>query len=286
MISFNVRKKLTMASGVSELTAQFVIESGQFAVLYGKSGTGKTSVLKILAGLMKPEYGHIMVHGRTWLDTDKGVNIAPADREVGFVFQDYALFPTMTVRENLLFALGKKQDRKVVDEMIDLMELGRLRNCSPTFLSGGQKQRLALARALVRNPRLLLMDEPLSALDHEMRSKLQYYIREMHTLYRLTSVLVSHELQEILSLADVCIELDNGCVSNQCTASEIYNDQLKFGGVVQSILWMENMAELQIEAHGTILTVRKLAAFVHGIRVGDRVIVGGSVQEPCVRKLT
>ncbi len=274
-----------MASGISELAVEFVVESGQLAVLYGRSGTGKTSVLKMLAGLMTPEYGHIVVHDNVWLDTDKGVNVAPADREIGFVFQDYALFPTMNVRENLVFALGKKQDRKIVDKMIELMELGRLQKCYPALLSGGQKQRVALARALVRKPRLLLMDEPLSALDQEMKHKLQYYIREIHSLYRLTSIMVSHDLHEIAALADVCIELDNGSVCRQYKSSEMSANQVLFSGIVKSVLLSGNTAELRIEAHKNVITVRQSAIFVRDIVIGDQVCLSGNLHQPDIRKI-
>jgi len=274
-----------MASGISELAAEFVVESGQLAVLHGRSGTGKTSVLKMLAGLMTPEYGHIVVHDNVWLDTDKGVNVAPADREIGFVFQDYALFPTMNVRENLVFALGKKQDRKIVDKMIELMELGRLQKCYPALLSGGQKQRVALARALVRKPRLLLMDEPLSALDQEMKHKLQYYIREIHSLYRLTSIMVSYDLHEIAALADVCIELDNGSVCRQYKSSEMSANQVLFSGIVKSILLSGNTAELRIEAHKNVITVRQSAIFVRDIVIGDQVCLSGNLHQPDIRKI-
>ena len=285
MIRFKVSKKLTMASGISELEAEFVLESGKLAVIYGKSGTGKTSVLKMLAGIMMPEYGYIEVHNDVWLDTDNGINVAPGCREIGFVFQDYALFPTMNVRDNLMFALGNKQDRKVVDEMIELMELGKLQKCYPTLLSGGQKQRVALARALVRKPRLLLMDEPLSALDHEMRNKLKYCIREMHAMYCLTSVLVSHDLHEIAVLADVCIELDNGRVRGQYTNSEITGNQLMFTGVVKTILLLGDMAGLQIEAQGNVLKIQLPVASIHNITAGDQVCVNGSLQQPYIRKV-
>src|SRR5690606_9401344 len=137
----------------------------------------------------------------------------PQDRDVGMVFQEYSLFPNMTVRGNLEFALSKNGDKSMVEELLDVIELRGLQDRRPVLLSGGQKQRVALARALVRRPRLRLRDEPLSALDFEMRSRLQEYIIMCHRRMNLTTILVTHDYPEVLKLSKRMLVLAGGGVA-------------------------------------------------------------------------
>lgn len=222
MIELDFAKKLASPSGEMLLRVQTELHKARFLVLYGRSGAGKTSLLKTLAGLLTPDSGRIIVNGRTWLDTEKKINLPPQKRTIGFVFQEPSLFPNMSVKENLKFALAKGQDKKVIAELIEVMELGQLENCKPAKLSGGQKQRVALARALVPGPELLLLDEPLSALDAEMREKLQAYILQLHQKYRLTTIMVSHDTVEILKMGDEVIVLDKGKITRQDPPSAIF----------------------------------------------------------------
>ena len=136
--------------------------------------------MRLIAGLETPDSGVIDVDGEVWFDSGKKINLPPQRRSIGFVFQDYALFPTMSVRDNLLFAAETAQQRHNVDELLELIELTNLAQRLPATLSGGQKQRVALARALVRHPKILLLDEPLSALDPSMRQKLQDELALIH----------------------------------------------------------------------------------------------------------
>ena len=200
------------------LNVRLDIAREEFITIYGNSGAGKTSLLRILAGLLSPETGRITAggtawfDGKVWFDTDKKINLSPRKRKTGFVTQDPALFPNMSVKENLVFALSKGQGKKVIGELLEIMELGELLHLKPNLLSGGQKQRVALARALVSKPDLLLLDEPLSALDAEMRNKLQDYILQVHREYRLTTILVSHDRAEILKLSGRLLILEKGTI--------------------------------------------------------------------------
>ena len=153
MIELSFIKKLKSSSGEMILDVELSLEEGQLVTLYGKSGAGKTTLLLVLAGLLRPEKGHIKVGNEIWTDTEKNIQLAAQKRNVGFVFQEYALFPNMTIRENLLFALSKGQSEKIVDHLVDIIDLGQLQDRKPTTLSGGQKQRVALARALVKKPK-------------------------------------------------------------------------------------------------------------------------------------
>lgn len=191
-------------------------------MLTGPSGVGKTTLLRLLAGLVKPQSGRIALGEDVWLDTEKSIFQSPQQRKIGMVFQDYALFPHLTVRQNLTFALKKGEDPTRVEELLREVELTQLADQKPHQLSGGQKQRVALARALVQSPRLLLLDEPLSALDRSMRYRLQGYLLNLHQRYQLTVVLVTHDLAEIFRLADRVVELDEGKTGRQGTPAEVF----------------------------------------------------------------
>ncbi len=162
----------------------------------------------MLAGLFKPDKGIIRIGETTVFDSYKKVNLPPQKRNIGFMFQDYALFPNMTVEGNIHFALGKK-DYTMANALIEAFDLDKLRRQKPEKLSGGQKQRVALARALARKPEILLLDEPLSALDYEMRHALQDEITKAHHLLKTTTLMVSHDKEEIKRLASGIITIDN-----------------------------------------------------------------------------
>lgn len=215
MIEIDIQRILRSASGEMNLQVNFNLKPGSFTTLYGHSGAGKSSIFRMLAGLMKPNKGRIVVNGTTWFDDQKNINLPPQKRNIGLVFQDYALFPNMTVKENLLFALKKGQSENKVQNLIDIVDLGDLQYHMPKTLSGGQKQRVALARALVQKPDLLLLDEPLSALDHAISTKLQNYLVQIHQEYELTIIFVSHILTEILKMSEHIIMLDHGKIIKQ-----------------------------------------------------------------------
>ncbi|HKK74056.1 MAG TPA: ATP-binding cassette domain-containing protein [Saprospiraceae bacterium] len=222
MIKLQLQKQLDAASGTMRLEIDLSFEAGQLVALYGKSGAGKTSILRMLAGLMKPDRGKISFGHDTWFDTNQGLNLKPQKRKVGFVFQDYALFPNMTVEQNLRFALQRHQSGNVIDELVELVELEGLRHKKPTKLSGGQQQRVALARALVQRPALLLLDEPLSAIDAELRLKLQQYIRRLHEAFGLTTILVSHNVNEVRNMADQVFCIEEGKITHSGAPERVF----------------------------------------------------------------
>jgi molybdate transport system ATP-binding protein len=238
MIEFSLQKNLHTAEGEMQLNVQARIERGQFVSLYGASGAGKTSILRMLAGFMKPDNGFVKVNNAVWYDAAHKSHLEPQQRRTGFVFQDYALFPNMNVRENISFALGKNEPANIVDELLEVTGLTNLAARKIQTLSGGQQQRVALARAIANRPAILLLDEPLSAIDTVMRAQLQDTLREIHKRYSLTTILVSHNADEIIKLSDVVIQLEQGRFTQQTTPTVFFrngNEPSKLTGSIVSI---------------------------------------------------
>jgi molybdate transport system ATP-binding protein len=191
----------------------YPLEQATALVLFGPSGSGKTTVLRCIAGLEWPERGSIRFISRTWLDTRSGIRVPPQHRQIGYMAQDYALFPTYTVAGNIAYGLGAlstTERKRRVDEIVDLFQLRGLETARPTELSGGQQQRVALARAVAPRPQLLLLDEPLSALDVPTRLQLRGQLRSMLKRLALPSIIVTHDWAETLSLGDVVAVMGAG----------------------------------------------------------------------------
>ncbi len=241
MIKISLKKMLHTFKGDIKLRFEADIKKGDFVAIFGKSGAGKTTILRMIAGLEEPQKGYIKVDGDVWFDAQNRVNLSPAKREIGFVFQDYALFPNMTVRENLYFALGKGEKKEIAEEVMEVVGLEKLADKFPDKLSGGQKQRVAVARALVRKPKILLLDEPLSALDREMRLYLQEELLKLHKRFNLTTILVSHDPSEIFKLCNFVYKIDEGRVIKKGTPSEVFIKEKITSGfrVVGEILEIE-----------------------------------------------
>lgn len=218
MINIDIKKELHGANGDFYLDVNLDIKQGEFVALIGKSGSGKTTLLRILAGLEKSN-GTIKVNTQTWQDKDKFLKVQK--RNIGFVFQDFALFENMNVEQNLLFV---NKDKYLAKKLLEITELDKLKNRMPNTLSGGQKQRVSLCRSLMNNPQILLMDEPLSALDTKMRNKLQNEIQTLHKEFNLTTIMVSHDLNETYRLANYIVELNDGKIIKKGTKKEILLD--------------------------------------------------------------
>jgi len=183
------------------------------AALFGPSGCGKTTILRALAGLARPQRGHIRYGQAIWLDTARGNFCPPAQRNIGFLFQDYALFPHLTVRRNIEYGLrrhDRPSRRQRSAELIKRLALNGLEGRYPHQISSGQQQRVALARTLARQPNLLLLDEPLSAVDATLRDQLQTELRELLIRFEIPSILVTHDRREVLALADDLMVMDGG----------------------------------------------------------------------------
>ncbi|PAF52523.1 ATP-binding cassette domain-containing protein [Helicobacter sp. 13S00477-4] len=221
MIELDFEKKL---DGFS-IEVSLRLPMGEFFSIFGKSGAGKTTILRIISGLENPDKGRIVVGDRIFFDSSKKINLAPMKRRIGFVFQNYALFPHLNVYQNIIF--GHKGDRQRLEEVITLMELEELYQNKIHTLSGGQAQRVALARAIVSSPNILLLDEPLSALDGGMRLRLQRELKKLSRYFGLSVFLVSHDLAEVFRLSDKIIMIESGKINKIGTPDEVFlNERL------------------------------------------------------------
>jgi iron(III) transport system ATP-binding protein len=213
----NLRKSFGDTVAVESLSLD--IAEGEMLVLLGPSGCGKTTTMRCIAGLDSPDRGQISIGGRVVFDDVRGINVAVNQRHVGMVFQSYAIWPHMTVAENVAFPLemaGRGRSRSEtadrVEEMLVLVGLGGLGSRGASYLSGGQMQRVALARSLVMKPAVLLFDEPLSNLDARLRDHLRVQVRELQTQLKITSVYVTHDQREALALADRIAVMNAGAI--------------------------------------------------------------------------
>jgi len=290
MISLTVSKLLSSHGSSMQLTAALDIAGGELIALYGKSGAGKTTLLRMLAGLADPDDGTITVGDKPWFDSKRRINLPPQRRKVGFVFQDYALFQNLNVKENIAFALKNKNDHSYLDSLIEMMELTEIRYRKPVTLSGGEAQRTALARALAMNPDILLLDEPLSALDRETRMKLQDEILKIHRELKITTVLVSHDLGEIFKLADRVYKIDAGKITASGKPSEVFLDQtmsskFKFMGEVLEILRNDVVYVVTVLIGNDVVKVIATEEEVESLHTGDRVMVASKAFNPIIMKI-
>lgn len=210
-IYIDVRKEMTTTEGKNMLNIRREISGGDFICLVGHSGSGKTTLLRILSGLLTPDEGVIRVGGTTWFDSTARINLKPQQRSIAYMFQDLALFPNMTVAQNIGYA-QRAHNPTHINELLDIFGMKGLATQKPGKLSGGQKQRVALARALASSPQILLLDEPLSSIDQEMREALQSEILKAHEYLNSTSIMVTHDLPEARRMANEIIKIKNGLI--------------------------------------------------------------------------
>lgn len=199
------------------------IEDGSFTVMIGPSGCGKTTLLRIIAGI-GPQ-----TSGKVYLDGEDISGLPPAKRNVAMVFQNYAIYPTMTVQENIEFGLKnnkvpKEERERLVKEISEIVGIGDLLNRKPSTLSGGQRQRIALARAMVKKPKVFLMDEPLSNLDAKLRVSMRTELIELHNRLKTTFVYVTHDQTEAMSMGTKIILMNRGVIQQEASPADIYHD--------------------------------------------------------------
>jgi molybdate transport system ATP-binding protein len=262
LIDLHLIKEIHTIEGKIKLDINLEIPEYGFVTLYGKSGVGKTTILRMISGLTKPDSGYIKIGNENWFNSIDEINIKTQERNIGFVFQDYALFPNMTVEEHLYYA-QKLTDIKHVNELLDIFNLEVLKKRKPDSLSGGQKQRVAVARALARKPRILLLDEPLSALDEETRQILQQEIITAHKSFLATTILVSHDIDEISRLTDKVYVIDKGKIIKSGKPKIIFENKETVSGL--------SVNGKVISVRGNELTIDINAEENHNLRSEDSI---------------
>jgi len=290
MIEIDIKKALKTADGEQELSVSINVENGEFTSLFGKSGAGKTTLLRILAGLTNPDSGKVVVNEKTWVDTEQKISLPARERRTGFVFQDYALFPNMTVRGNLEFAAETREEKQRINELLELMKIEKLQLRKPDQLSGGQRQRVALARALVRKPEILLLDEPLSALDHETRVLLQDEMLQIHNHFETAVIMVSHDISEVFKMSQRVFCLEKGVVIKQGTPSDVFQDKKVSGrfqlmGEVLEIRPSDIVFEVSILIGNQFIRVVATEDEIEDLHVGDRVVLLSKAFNPIILKV-
>lgn len=232
-------------------------------VLFGPSGVGKSLTVRAIAGLFTPQKGRITVNGAVWLDTDRGINLPPQARRVGYVPQHYGLFPHMSVAENVAFglrALPRPERQRRVRDALALMQLQGLEDRKPRELSGGQQQRVALARALVIEPEVLLLDEALGALDQVLREELQEEVRLIQRRYAIPVLLITHDLGEAYSLADRLVVLQGGRIVQVGSRDDVFRRPAT--PEVARAVGMRNIFQAVVQAHTKTSTQIRWAGHV------------------------
>jgi len=289
-IHFRLEKRLLGSDGNFLLQVDKHVNFGEFIALFGKSGVGKTSILRILSGLDSADSGYIRVGDRVWLDTSKNICLPPQKRRIGFVFQNYALFPHLNAYDNICFGLRDKKDRDFVDELINLMDLTPLKKSRINSLSGGQSQRVALARALVCRPQILLLDEPFSALDSAMRLALQEELANIHRHFHLTTLLVSHNLSEVFSLASRSLVIKSGQVVRDGSNESVFiqkrlSARIKLSGEIINIESNELTSIISILCGNDVLKVVYDPLSAAEFSIGEQVVLATKAFSPVLYKL-
>ena len=256
-------KRFPEGSGI-EIDFTQSIQGFSVTALIGPSGCGKTTFLRCLAGLILPDRGIMTFGTETWFDHQRGISISPQKRGIGFLFQDYALFPHLTVVENIGFglkSLSEMERRQRVSKVLQLFDLIGLERQYPRQLSGGQQQRVALARVLGRRPRLLLLDEPLSALDPVLRDSLRTELRQMLADFDTPVILVTHDRVEAISLADRVAVMNSGSIQQIGTVHDIFSRPKN--DVLARLVGIETVVDGEIvEVHEGLATAQ-----VNGVRL-------------------
>lgn len=251
------------------LDTDFLMQDSRLGLL-GPSGSGKSLTLKALAGLIRPDSGKIILNGRTLFDSEKKINLKPQERRVGFLFQDYALFPNFTVEENV--RAGLRDNKADIEEKLNEMRIFHIRDKYPDQISGGERQRTALCRILVNDPEILLLDEPFSALDEYLRSEIEEEVMKFIDTYKLKTILVSHNKEEVYRICDSIVSISSGKTNSVKTRSEFFENptnitEAKLIGIKNYSTFDMKDNEILLKAWGiSIKTSRKFDGEIIGIK--------------------
>ena len=274
------------------LDVAFEVPRGKVTALFGPSGAGKSSILRIISGLEMADGGMIFHGNEVWFDEAQRIHLPPQQRSIGFVFQDFALFPHLTVERNVAFGIKEKRRLNELKDLISLVGLSGYERYYPAQLSGGQKQRVALIRALARRPDILLLDEPLSALDWETRRQLQEDLKRIIKQFQVTTLYVTHDVTEVYKLADYVVVLESGMVVKKGTPEEVFlgkklSTRIQIVGKVVSIESDSIMAAVTVihddQYFKTLIDTEEVDRL--NLKVGDDVVIGAKSSDVILFKV-
>ena len=282
MIELDFYKTLNGVNGSFTLSLKAKIDSHSRVAIFGKSGAGKSTILKVIAGLERIEGGTLRVGGEIW---DDGKRFFPIqNRGVGFVFQNYSLFPNLSVYENISY--GKNASPAKIHSLLEMMEFIKLKDTKPSELSGGQAQRVAIARALANSPKILLLDEPFSALDHTIKSKLLLEVLLLQKEFGFTLVFVSHDIAEVYALAQRVWMLEDGKLLSSTTPKETFEkNNLKLIAQILEIKHNELVCEVCVLLGGEVMSFVVHPDEIEGMREGESVEIILKSFSPILRKI-
>ncbi|MDN3512821.1 MAG: ATP-binding cassette domain-containing protein [Candidatus Brocadia sp.] len=274
------------------LHVNFEVPHEKVTALFGPSGAGKSSILRLISGLERPDGGIIHKGEEVWYDESKAINLLPQQRSVGFVFQDFALFPHLTVERNVAYGIKEKKRVKETKDLLSLVGLSGYERYYPGQLSGGQKQRVALVRALARRPNILLLDEPLSALDWETRRQLQEDLKRVIKQLHVTTLYVTHDVTEVYKLADYVVVMEAGKVIKRGTPEEIFmgrrlSTRIQIAGKVVDIESDSIMAAVTVMHEDQYFKTLIDTEEIHRLKimVGDDVVIGAKSSDVILFKV-
>ncbi|MEO1434743.1 MAG: ATP-binding cassette domain-containing protein [Bacteroidota bacterium] len=287
MIEIRCTKQLMTASGLEVLRLDVALPIGKCIGVFGQSGIGKTTLLRLLAGLEKPDSGWIRFKDQVW--SDENHFLPPQERQVGLAAQEASLFPHLSVRQNMAFGMPKDLQPEMLSELLAIMGLEQLADQNPRRLSGGQQQRVSLARALLAQPQLLLLDEPFTGLDQAIKGQILNYVQTYRQKHHLSTIIVSHSIPDLYKLCDLVISMENH------EARVVDTPERLFGGTNLTGSIRQHAEVLKMEPSGVviILTVaigQQIAKMVAhpedlmGIQVGDLVLLETKSFSPILRK--
>ncbi|MBL4755334.1 MAG: ATP-binding cassette domain-containing protein [Flavobacteriales bacterium] len=268
MLNASLHKEIDTAHGKIELSVDFALKKGAVTSIYGDSGVGKTMILRMLAGLTTPDGGTVKLNDIYWFGGPTRSNLSLEKRKVGFVFQDYGLFPNMSIEENLKFAVAKGEE-SFIQTYMDAFGLTVLKNRRPGQLSGGQKQRTAIARALICKPKVLLLDEPFTAQDKQMSAVVGQQIKQFTKEQHCVTVLVTHDIAATLKMSSYIYEIRNGSIAQEGTFEEVFlggsqNERQGLHGIIADkqgkdgrewVFVLVNEQILEIKLNGEVLEI-------------------------------
>ena len=289
MLEIDISKSFISAEEEFKLEAGLKINRNNIVSIFGPSGSGKTTLLRVIAGLIKPDSGGIISGGIEWNNTDNKIHLPPQKRNIGMVYQSTSLFPHWTVKKNLEYADPKK-GTSIVDDVIDQFELNHILEKNVQPLSGGQKQRVELARALVRKPNYLLLDEPFSGLDFDSKRKLSQALIARKEVDGLTIVFVTHDIGEVIRLSDYVYIIDQGKITKEGFALDLFASErgmtnYTLTGEIIKITKDDILNIVFILIGNSVVKIVARDPEIEGIKIGDMVSISSKAFNPVLSKL-